>query len=264
MIGGLPLELNAVGAIAARDFIRGFRSPTFVVINLIVPIILMGILGGSIAQNLGEGLAFDYMLFVLVGMIVNGIYQGAVTGITALVEERERSFTQTIMIAPISRYSILLGKMIGAGVGGVAAVPGFLVVALLMGIHLEIAGLVRLLLFAPVTCLAGGSLGVIFVGFVRDPRAADMGSLLLVFPQLFVSGALIPVRASGGVLGFMAHAMPLTYPIDLGRNAYYWDSPVRGSIVLNDPAVDLAVTLASTLAFVVIGTRLFVRTERRR
>ena len=54
---------------------------------------------------------------------------------------------------------------------------------------------------------------------------AGIGVALLVFPQMFLSGALIPVDASNGILGFLAKLMPMTYSIDLARNIFYAGKP---------------------------------------
>ncbi len=52
---------------------------------------------------------------MLIGMIANTMYQGTITGVTNLVEERENDFTAELFVAPISRYAVLLGKLIGSG-----------------------------------------------------------------------------------------------------------------------------------------------------
>ena len=52
---------------------------------------------------------------MLIGMIANSMYQGTITGVTNLVEERENDFTAELFVAPISRYAVLLGKLIGSG-----------------------------------------------------------------------------------------------------------------------------------------------------
>ena len=60
-----------------------------------------------------------------------------------------------------------------------------------------------------------------------------------------LSGALIPVSASSGILGILAKVIPMTYSIDLARNIFYWGKPEYSAAVLHDPLCDLAVTIAS-------------------
>jgi len=116
----------------------------------------------------------------------------------------------------------------------------------------------------PILALAGGALGVFFIGFVHDPKTAGAGVALLIFPQVFLSGALIPVANSSGILGLLAKLMPMTYSIDLARNIFYAGKPEYAAVVLHPAWLDLAVTVGLFIAFTVIGTFFFVRADRNR
>jgi ABC-2 type transport system permease protein len=257
-------EVNAAAAIAARDVARMVKSPSALVFSVVFPVIFVGVLGGSIAQNLAAHAGFNYLQFVLVGMIASTLYMTTISGVTALIEDRENDFTQELFVAPVSRYAITAGKICGSAVASLALLPGIIVVALALRIPLDGAGLIRLLLLTPVLSVAGGALGMLFIGFVRNPQVAGMGAMLLVFPQMFLSGAFIPVRHSSGVLGLLARAMPMTYCVDLARGAFYAGSPAYHQVVLYPPAVDLAVTAAFFLIFIITGTVMFTRAERSR
>ena len=99
---GLLREANATFAIAWREILSAIRNPVSIVVTVIIPVIFMGILGGSISQNLGTGLQYAYLPFMLIGMIANTLYQGTITGVTNLVEERENDFTAELFVAPVS------------------------------------------------------------------------------------------------------------------------------------------------------------------
>jgi ABC-2 type transport system permease protein len=81
---------------------------------------------------------------------------------------------------------------------------------------------------------------------------------------MLLSGALIPIGASTGVLGVLVRLMPATYVVDLLRAVFYQGTPVYGKVVLFNPLVDLMVALGLSIGFLVIGTLLFVRNERNR
>src|SRR5262245_2994434 len=112
----LGRELNAIFAIAWREVLRAVKSPLSLGVTILLPVIFMGILGGSISQNLGSALPYAYLPFMLVGMIANTLYQGTVGGMTNLVEQRELDFTAELFVAPISRYAVLPGTVIGASI----------------------------------------------------------------------------------------------------------------------------------------------------
>jgi ABC-2 type transport system permease protein len=257
-------EVNATFAIAWREILRAVKSPLSIAFTVIFPVIFIGILGGSISENLAGALPYAYLPFMLIGMIANTMYQGTITGVTNLVEERENDFTAELFVAPISRYSVLLGKIIGSGIASLVSLVGIIAMIFVMQIPMNFGDLLRVIALSPILALAGGALGVFFIGFVRDPKVAGAGVALLVFPQMFLAGAIIPVANSSGILGVLAKIMPMTYSIDLARNIFYWGKPEYSAAVLHDPWFDLAVTIGFFLVFTIVGTFMFVRADRNR
>jgi ABC-2 type transport system permease protein len=260
----LGREANATFAIAWREVLRAVKSPLSIGFTVIFPVIFIGILGGSISQNLSGALPYAYLPFMLIGMIANTMYQGTITGVTNLVEERENDFTAELFVAPISRYSVLLGKIIGSGIASLIALVGIIAMVFVMQIPMNFGDLLRVIALAPILALAGGALGVFFIGFVHDPKTAGAGVALLIFTQIFLSGALIPVASSSGILGLLAKLMPMTYSIDLARNIFYAGKPEAAFTVLYPAWLDLAVTVGFFLVFTIVGTYLFVRADRNR
>ena len=122
----LRREVNATFAIAWREVLRAIKSPLSIAFTVIFPILFIGILGGSISQNLAGALSFAYLPYMLIGMVANTMYQGTITGVTNLVEERENDFTAELFVAPISRYSVLLGKVIGSGIASLVSLVGII------------------------------------------------------------------------------------------------------------------------------------------
>ncbi len=232
--------------------------------TVIFPILFIGVLGGSISQNMGQAMSFAYLPFMLIGMVANTMYQGTISGVTNLVEERENDFTAELFVAPISRYAVLLGKLIGAGIAAMVSLVGIIAMIFVMQIPMDFGDLLRVIALTPILALAGGALGVFFIGITQDPKVVAIGVPLLIFPQTFLSGALIPVANSSGILGFLAKIIPMTYSIDLARNIFYWGKPEYSLAVLHGPWLDLGVTVAFFLVFTIVGTYLFVRADRNR
>ena len=257
-------EANATFAIAWREVLRAVKSPLSLAFTVIFPVLFIGILGGSISQNMGNALSFAYLPYMLIGMIANTMYQGTITGVTNLVEERENDFTAELFVAPISRYAVLLGKLIGSGIAALFSLVGIIAMIFVMQIPMDAGDLLRVIALTPVLALAGGALGVFFIGLTQDPKVVAIGVPLLIFPQLFLSGALIPVSNSTGILGLLAKVIPMTYSIDLARNIFYWGKPEYAAAVLHGPLLDLAVTVGFFLVFTIVGTILFVRADRNR
>jgi len=257
-------EVNATFAIAWREVLRAIKSPVSLAFTVVFPILFIGVLGGSISANLSGALPYAYLPFMLIGMIANSMYQGTIAGVTSLVEERENDFTAELFVAPISRYAVLLGKLIGSGIAALVSLVGIVAMIFIMQIPMNAGDLLRVFALTPLLGLAGGALGVFFIGITQDPKVVAVGVPLLIFPQMFLSGALIPVAASAGLLGFLAKIIPMTYSIDLARNIFYWGKPEYAVAVLNPWTLDLAVTVGFFLFFTIVGTFLFVRADRNR
>jgi ABC-2 type transport system permease protein len=91
-----------------------------------------------------------------------------------------------------------------------------------------------------------------------------MVQMLVVMPQMFLTGAFIPINNSQGILLWLSRLMPMTYCLDLARAVFFYGAPGYAEIVLFHPALDILVIAALTAAFLFIGTFFFVRSETNR
>lgn len=264
MMSSARREINAFAAITAREIMRFVKNPGSIIANIIFPVMFLGIMGGSLSQNLAGGVGYNFLQFVMVGMIVFNMFMGTTSGMTSLIAERDLNLTQELFVSPISRYTIILGKMVGTGVGSALTLIGILIVALLMQIPLGGIQIVRLILATPVFCLVGASLGIFFIGFVQSSKAAQMGAMLICMPQMFLAGTIIPISNSSGILAFLAKIMPLTYLTDLARGVFYWGEPTYDQVVLNNPLLNTAILVVFFLVFFTVGTTMFTRSEQNR
>ncbi len=257
-------ELNAVVTIAARDIRLLFKSPGMIIMSLAMPLVMMGMLGGSLAQNMAGGLGFNYGPFMMVGMLVNMLFMTTTSGIASLVEDRFSDFTQEMMISPVSRYSIIIGKIAGSSVGAIISMLGTLIVGLAMGITLPVGQMLAILALSPLMCLSAGALAMIVIGLIKSNRIANLAVMLITMPQMFLSGAIIPITNSSGVLLVLSRMMPMTYCLDLVRAVVYAGTPEYSSVVLFNPAVTLVAIIAITVVCLVVGTFFFARSEKNR
>jgi ABC-2 type transport system permease protein len=257
-------ELNAILTIMARDILLTFKSPGSLVISFVLPVIMMGMLGGSLAQNIAGSFGFNYGSFMLVGMLVNMLFMITTMGLISLVEDRQISFTQEMMISPVSRYSIVIGKILGSTFAAVAGLAGTLIVGLVMRITIGWVQLLEVLALSPLICLSAGALSMIIIGSIKNTRTASIVASFMTFPQMFLSGVIIPINHSSGVLLVLSRIMPMTYCLDLTRAVVYAGTQEYHSVVLFHPLVSLLVVVALTVIFLSLGTYLFARSETHR
>ncbi len=134
-----------------------------------------------------------------------------------------------------------------------------------MQIPMDAGDLLRVLALAPVLALAGGALGVFFIGFTQDPKVVGRRRPAADLPaDVPVRGAHPGRRLDRASWASWRKIIPMTYSIDLARNIFYWGKPEYAAAVLNSAGLDLAVTVGFFLVFTIVGTFLFVRADRNR
>jgi ABC-2 type transport system permease protein len=258
------IEANAFFTIAYRDFVKLLRDPARIASTFIFPILFIGVLGGSLQANLGADAGYNLMEFVFTGVLAQTIFSSTASGIISLIEDRENDFSQEIFVSPVSRYSIVFGKILGESL--VAFPQGAAIIAFgwLVGVPLSIP---RTLAMAPVglfICVFGGAFGLIVLSNLTSQRAANQIFPFIMFPQYFLAGVFAPITVLPWYLDILSRLTPMRYAVDLLRGIYYAGLPQYSKVVLAPPLYNLAAIGLMFAVSMVSGTYLFVRAERNR
>src|SRR3989344_4194306 len=246
-------EFNAILTIALRDFTKFLRDRTRIVFSFVFPLIFIG-----------DSLGYNFLFFTVIGVLGQTLFQSTASGIISLVEDRENDFSQEMFVSPISRYSIIIGKILGESIVAFTQTIGILVFGLLIGVTFTLSQLLLLIPAGIAICLLGGAFGVMVLANMGSQRSAQQIFPFLIFPQFFLAGVFNPIQNLPVYLHVFSRIAPMTYAVDLARNAYYWGKPEYSKVVLYSPLVDLAVIGAMFLVFITVGTYLFVKNERNR
>jgi len=256
--------VNAVVTVTARDVTLIVRSPGTLAMSVVMPIVMMGLVGGNLMQNMTSGLTYDFGTFMLVGMLINQLFMTTTMGMSSLVDDSDDHFSAELLVSPASRYAIVIGKILGSGFMALISAIIVVVVGLVMGLRLAGWQMLALLALSPLMVLAGGALAMMVYGFVRSKKAANMVGMLITMPSMFLSGVIIPITHSSGILLILSRMLPMTYCVDLGRAIVYAGSPQYSSVVLFNPAISLAAIIALTVICLIVGTYFYVRAEKNR
>jgi ABC-2 type transport system permease protein len=257
-------EINAVITIACRDLTKFFRDKTRILGSLIFPVIFIGVLGSSWQSNVSENLDYNYLTFVFTGVLAQTLFQSTASGIISLIEDRQNDFAQEMFIAPISRYSILIGKIIGETCVSFLQLIGVILFAVLWGVPISIATLASMIPIFILVAIFGGAFGVIVMSNLSDQRAANQIFPFLIFPQIFLSGVFSPIQNLPPLLLILSRISPMTYAVDLVRSIYYYGTPEYPYVVLFNPAINFIIVTICTVVFVTVGTYFFIKNERNR
>jgi len=257
-------EVNAILTIAYRDLLKLLRDPARLIASLIFPLLFIAILGGSMQSNLGSGLGYNFLTFVFTGVFAQTLFQSAAMGIVSLIDDRENDFSQEIFISPISRYSIILGKIVGETLVALVQGIGILVFGFLAGVRFSPGQVLGLMIVGVIVCLFAASFGVIILSNLPSRRTADQIFPFIMLPQFFLAGVFNPIKILPPYLDILSRISPMRYAVDLTRGIFYSGQLDYSKVVLQEPIVDLLIMIAAFLIFLVIGTYIFVRSERNR
>ncbi|MEA2575431.1 MAG: type transport system permease protein [Chloroflexia bacterium] len=257
-------QASAITAIAYRDLLKLLRDPARIISTFIFPFLFIAVLGGSMQAAFGGVTGFNLLTLTFTGVLAQTLFQSTATGVISLIEDRESDFSQEIFVSPISRYSIIFGKILGETLVALPQGIAILLFGLVVGVPMTIQGLVALLPVAIIICLFGGAFGVIILANLRSQRAANQIFPFVMLPQLFIAGVFAPAVNLPPYLEIISRIAPLRYAVDLLRGVFYEGSPEYAKVVLDPPLVNLGIMAAMFVAFLALGTWLFVRGERNR
>ena len=257
-------EVNAVLAIATRDVTKLLRDRARLVFSFVFPIIFIGLMGGTLQSNLGRAAGFNFIGFIFTGVLGMTLFQSSAQGLLSLIEDRENDFSQEMFVSPISRYSIVFGKILGeTGVSLFQAAP-MVLLALLFRVPLTPVQVLLMVPAAIIACLLGGAFGVAVMSLLSNQRAAQQIFPFLIFPQFFLAGIFNPIKILPWYLAPLSLISPLRYVVDLLRGILYTGRPEYDKIVLFSPLNNLLVMVVIFVVLMVLGTALFVRRETNR
>jgi len=257
-------ELNVVLAIAYRDLLKFLRDRPRLISTFVFPVILIAILGQSLQANLGQGLGYDFLVFTFTGVFAQTLFQSAAFGVISLIEDRENDFSQEIFVSPISRYSIVVGKIIGESLVALVQGLGIVLFGFVVGVPLSFPQFVNLLLVGTIVCFLGAAFGVLILSNLGSRRAADQVFNFIMLPQYFLAGVFNPIHSLPLYADLLSRLSPLRYAVDLTRGIFYAGQPEYSKVVLAGPIFNIALIATMFVVFLVAGTWLFVRGERNR
>ena len=260
--GRVGREVSALLAIAQRDVIKLLRDRPRLAVNLAFPVLLIAGLGGLLQSTVGRVTGLSTITLSFTGVLAASLFQSSAAGMISIVEDRENDFSRELFIAPVSRISLLAGKIVGES--AVAVTQGICIVAFAVAFGVRMTGLQVLGLVGTglVCCLLGAAFGLATIAALPNQRSAMQIFQFLIIPQYVLGGVLVPLNGASPVLGAVAWLMPMRYCVDLTRAAFYMGTAGYHRVVTSSPELDVAVIAVLTGAFLAAGAALFSYRER--
>jgi ABC-2 type transport system permease protein len=215
-------ELRAMKIVWRRELIRFRNDRIRIVTALVQPLLFLFVLGSGLQQlSAASTHGVDLKTFIYPGILCIAVMFTAMFSAASIVWDREFGFMREMMVAPIRRSSIVLGKCLGGAT--VASLQGVILLCLAWAVHVPysvtlVLGVLALQLLLAFSITAFG----LMVAVRIKQMTAFMGVMqMVVMPMFFISGALFPVAGLPAWLAFLNRIDPLTYAVDPMRRLVF-------------------------------------------
>ncbi|MFC2047320.1 ABC transporter permease [Chloroflexota bacterium] len=219
-------NLRGVYTIWYRDILRFWHDKMRMTGSIIFPLLFLFVFGNGLSARMGflsPGVDFTQFMFPgIIGMTV--LMSSFMAGIS-VVWDREFGFLKEVLVAPISRVSVALGKTLGAAT--VAMLQGIIILlfAPLIGVSLSVWTVLALLPLMLLLSASTGSLGILLATRIRSMEAFQAVMQMLMFPMIFLSGVFFPIRGLPAWMNILVKLNPATYGIAPIRQVMLGESP---------------------------------------
>jgi ABC-2 type transport system permease protein len=220
---GLRQDLRAINIVWRREIIRFKSDRLRAVTSLIQPVLFLFVLGTGLSSLAGKGMppGVDFRTFIYPGVLSMSVLFTAIFSAASIVWDREFGFLREMLVAPVSRSAIVIGKCLGGAT--VATFQGiiFLCLAGLAGVPYNpilILTVIGELLLLSFTLTA---FGVMMAARITQIQAFMALTQMLMMPLFFLSGALYPLSALPAWLSVLTRLDPITYAVYPMRHAVF-------------------------------------------
>jgi ABC-2 type transport system permease protein len=246
--------LSAIHGIVARDLTRTTRQTGRLLGGLVRPFMWLLLVGTGYAAIARIEGGIPYRSFVFPGIIVMAALFGAMLTAISTVYDREFGILRLMLASPAGSPAVLTGRALAATIVGVVQ-GGIVLVCAPLLVSATASNLIRALGALVLASLGSSVLGLLVA--VRLKSVENFAGVInvVLFPLLFVSGALYPTNGMPGIMRMLAQANPVTYQVDLMRHAF--GQPAEFAI-----QTDLGVLIAVTLALFGLAVLLFDPEQR--
>ena len=259
-------EIKAIYIIWLREVIRYWRNKIRAVSGLAMPILWLVVMGGGLSSSLSftpggnTNLGFNYVNFIFPGILAMNILFSSVFAGVSIVYDREFGFFKEIFVAPISRTSIVFGKILGGATTATVQASLMFLITPIIGVKLPVSVMILLLPIMFLVAFAMSSIGVLLASFMRSTETFPMVMQFIMMPMFFLSGALFPLRNAPAWLSSLAHFNPLTYGVNALRTIFLTGAEVPKSIIesLTITLFGKDLTIYTSLSIVVVLTAVVV------
>ena len=273
--------LRAIYIIWYRDVLRYWRDRTRLVASLAQPLLFLVVFGTGLSSALsgagggaaiggaaGAAAGLTYTQFIFPGIIGMSVLFSAIFGAMSIVWDREFGFLKEVLVAPIDRSAVAIGKSLGGATQAMVQGLILLILAPLIGVKLTFGSVAALVPLVFVLAFALSSMGVAIASRMKSMQGFQMVMNFLMMPMFFLSGALFPLSGLPAWMTVLTRIDPAAYGMDPLRRVVLGGAGLpsfaldKMGLTIFDNVLPIVVEVAILLGFGIVMLAIAVRNFR--
>ena len=255
----MAIVFRSIWVIAYRELVRFIQDRPRMFSSFSMPIIFLLIFGAGFGRLIGQMMpGVDYLQFMYPGILAMTVLMTSIMSGISIVWDREFGFLKEVLVSPLSRSGVLVGKAVGAATIAIIQGAIMLVLAPIVNVPINLGTVLALLPLLLILSLSLSGLGLLIGARMRSQQGFQIVMQLVIFPMMFLSGIFFPVSGVAAWLAVLSKLNPVTYGIDAIRQVFL-GTQVAGVTVFGHTMgiVDSAIVVAMVGA-VLLTTAIWV------
>ena len=211
---GQPSQLRVIRVIWQREVLTHSRDRARMISGLFMPLVMMLMLGEGLGRSIGQlGGGIDYRQFIFPGMVAQAVLMNSVFTGASIIWDKQFGFLREILVAPISRTSIAVGKLLGGTTIALLQGSVIFIFAPLLGVDLSLLVVIKMLGLMALLSLTMTSVGIAMASRLPTQESFQMVTQMTIMPTMFLSGIMFPINNIPTWLEVIAKLNPVTYAV---------------------------------------------------
>ena len=213
--------LRSVWVIAYREFLRFIQDRPRMFSSFTMPLLFLVIFGAGFGKLIGQMMpGINYIQFMYPGILAMMVLMTSIMSGVSIVWDREFGFLKEVLVSPLDRSGVLVGKAIGAASIAIIQVAIMLVLAPFLNVPIDLGTALALLPLLLILSLSLSGMGLLIGSRMRSQQGFQILMQLVIFPMIFLSGIFFPISGVATWLEVLSKLNPVTYGIDAIRQVF--------------------------------------------
>jgi ABC-2 type transport system permease protein len=251
--------LLAASTLWTREMVRFYRQPSRIVGALGSPVLFWALIGSGLGRSFRGGFSLrgGYLEYFYPGTLALIVLFTAIFSTISVIEDRQEGFLQGVLVAPVPRIAIVLGKVLGSATLAFAQAAVFLLLAPLTYGGLAFRTIFGVLLVLAVLAIALSGLGFLLAWKLESTQGFHAIMNVFLVPMWMLSGALFPASGASGWVQWLMRLDPLTYGVSALRAVIY------GQALPGEPGLLTSMTVITTFGALMLAAGAWAVTQER-